>query len=296
MKKWVLILGAAGTLVSSTVLANDYEPLKKQMNILAEILETSVEQESENGDFPISRFEYSYLKGQGIVFMANAGRMPWRMVAPDIPEPPMPPEVGEMNEFAERMNLDVIIEQGLRSAHRVLGQLSGEYSTEWIEMTERARDTAWEIRDKERELRDLEFELRTDGDAQKAEIEKEKKQLEVELSELREKREKLQQQAAELKSELQEKRRQFEEKRIANRESMLKQFETTLADTLCTYGVTLKALPEGEKVNVILKDFYPDHQGQSQDQLYVFDKSELVQCVTDGNSQSLLESASRYRF
>ncbi|MDV6315607.1 hypothetical protein [Idiomarina sp. HP20-50] len=296
MKKWIVALSVAGTLMSSSVLANEYDSLEKQMNILAEILETSVEQESEKGELPISRFEYSYLKGQGVVLFADSGRMPWRFVVPNMPEPPMPPDVGEMNEFAERMDLDAIIEQGLRSAHRVLGQLNGEYSNEWVEMAESARDTAWEIRDKERELRDLEFELRTADESRQTGIEKEKKQLEMELSNLREEQKALQQQASSLKLKLKEKRRELEEKRVATRESLLKRFETTLANTLCTYGVTLKSLPENEKVNVILRDFYPSKQGESQDQLYVFDKSELIQCVTEGNAQSLIESASRYRF
>lgn len=297
MKTWLTTLALSASLVSPMGLAqqNDFKRLNDQLEIFTGILETAAEQENGESD-QLTNVRYTYLRNQGVVFRTRLGRSTWELVRPDIPEPPMPPEAEEMGEFARDLQLDVVVEKGLRTAHKILSKLSGEYSEEWFELTEQQRDLAWDIRDQEREIRDLEFQKRSVEGEEKQQLEQELSKLNEELEVLRSERQQVREQAEALKKELKAKREQVREKQVANRNQAIGKVEQLISRTLCDYGVTLKALPDDEYISFVIEgaDLQPDNSRR--DRVYVFELEDVRSCESTADANDLLQSASPYYF
>ncbi|MBL4742055.1 MAG: hypothetical protein COB75_03950 [Idiomarina sp.] len=296
MNKWMsgLILGSA--ILSVPAAANEpYQELKNQLEIFTGILTTAVGQQSDE-QTKLEDFRYTYVRDQGVIYRARLGASKWRFVAPDIPEPPLPPEAPEMGEFARDMQLDVVVEQGLRSAHRILSKLSGEYSQEWFDLVEQQRDLAWDIRDGERELRDLEFQLRNADDSDKAELTKRRNNLALEIEQLREQQAAIKAEAAALKQQLKQQQQEARQQRIETRDKTIATAEQLLSKTLCDYGVTLKSLPEDEFVTFIIEGADNSVGERRRDRVYVFSKETIDACTDDNGARQLLEQAKPYYF
>ncbi|MGM0525075.1 MAG: hypothetical protein ACQEQ8_02665 [Pseudomonadota bacterium] len=295
MKKWLLAAAVSAALFSQSGQAQQpYQSLQNQLEIFSGILETAAKQHKEETAKLVS-FEYTYLRDQGVIFRTRLGPSSWHFVRPDIPEPPMPPDAPEMGEFARDLQLDVVVEQGLRSAHRILSKLSGEYSDEWFELTEQQRDLAWEIRDIERDLRDTEFELRNADSDTTEELQQQLEQQQRQLDELRERRAEVQEQADELKQELKEQQQQARQQQRQTLDQKLVKAESLIAETLCNYGATLKALPDDEFISFVIEGAGSGDDGK-RDKVYVFPKSDVNSCQTEDDAEALLETAKPYYF
>ncbi len=72
-------------------------------------------------------------------------------------------------------------------------------------------------------------------------------------------------------AELQTKQRQEWEKNQS-------EFEIRIVDILCDYGSALRSLPDNEHVSIIFSEGARDEDGDEQDRIYVFDKTDLVAC------------------
>lgn len=296
MKTWITSVMVGSALLAAPALANEpYQQLKNQLEIFTGILKTAASQQSDD-DARLEGFRYTYVRDQGVIYRARLGSSSWRLVAPDIPEPPLPPEAPMMGEFAQDLQLDVVVEQGLRSAHRILSKLSGEYSQEWFDLVEQQRDLAWAIRDGERELRDLEFQLRNADDGEKAELTKRRNELALEIEQVREQQARLKAEAAELKQQLKEQQQEVRQQRIETRDKTIAAAEQLLSKTLCDYGVTLKALPEDEFVTFIIEGADNSMGERRRDRVYVFAKQTVNSCSGDSDAQQLLEQAQPYYF
>ena len=296
MNKWLNGLLASSALFALQVSANaPYQELKNQLEIFTGILSTAVDQQLDD-QAKLHDFRYTYVKNQGVIYRARLGTSGWRFVAPDIPEPPLPPEAPEMGDFARDLELDVVVEQGLRSAHRILSKLSGEYSEEWFELNEKQRDLAWDIRDGERELRDLEFQLRNASDSEKAKLTKRRNDLAQELEYFREQQAQIKAQADALKQQLKEEQEKVREQRIKTRDQSIAAAEQLLTKTLCDYGITLKSLPADEYVTFIIEGADNSLGERRRDRVYVFAKQALDSCSGDSGATELLEQAQPYYF
>lgn len=70
-------------------------------------------------------------------------------------------------------------------------------------------------------------------------------------------------------------------------------FENKLYQAMCDYGPTLRELPRGERVSIILTGLGDQGVGQRRaDKIHVFDKADLQECQSDGISISTLRDRS----
>ena len=70
-------------------------------------------------------------------------------------------------------------------------------------------------------------------------------------------------------------------------------FENKLYQAMCDYGPTLRELPRGERVSIILTGLGDQGLGQRRaDKIHVFDKADLQECQSDGISVSTLRDRS----
>src|SRR5690606_17692486 len=110
-----------------------------------------------------------------------------------------------------------------------------------------------EMQAQRRKVRDLEFALNSaEGDSRnkiEQELAASKKELVVVQDELDEQR----QQLRAASSKIQEKQQQRREARAKQLQQQVTAFEQTLAETLCTYGATLKSLPNNESISFVLQ-------------------------------------------
>ncbi|WP_370215667.1 hypothetical protein [Idiomarina sp.] len=298
MKRWLLSLSIASALMlpaaSAVAQQAEHQGLKNQIEIFKDILTTAAKQQAGEDNSRLEDVEFTYLKGQGVVFFVRSARMPWRFVAPDVPEPPLPPEMPEMSGFAKDLQLDRVVEEGLRTAHRVLSQFSGEYSDEWFELVEQKRELAWEARDLNREMRDIEFQRdMQDKDASNETIEQREKELEAKLAELKEKQAQLDVELAEMKKMLKAKQDKVRKERLLTQEKSIEAIENVFSNVLCDYGITLKSLPDDEQVSLVIRDASMN-KDKRLDNVYVFGKSAINSC--DSQPDELLKQAQKYKF
>jgi len=77
----------------------------------------------------------------------------------------------------------------------------------------------------------------------------------------------------------------------------LAQFENTLHESVCEYGVVLRSLPDGEHLSLILKGLGNRENGRSEDRVIVFSKADLLRCRSgEISAQQLQQLAERYSF
>jgi len=296
MKKWLLSLAVASAFYGAAAQANEpYSELKNQLEIFTGIIQTAARQSGDD-EARLSDFRYTYVRDQGVIYRVRLGQSGWRFVAPDAPEPPMPPEAADMGEFARDLQLDVVVEQGLRTAHRILSKLSGEYSEEWFELSEKQRDLAWDIREQERELRDIEFRLRNAEDSEKAELTRERNEIKRQLDELRAEQSALREKSEALKQELKAEREKIRQQQIETRDKAIANAEQLLSKTLCDYGITLKALPQDEFVTFILEGADNSAGERRRDRVYVFAMDDIRECSGNDGAVDLIEAAKPYYF
>lgn len=298
MKRWLLSLSIASALMlpTASAVADEaaHQGLKNQIEIFKDILTTAAKQQAGKEHSRLEEVEFTYLEGQGVVFFIRSARMPWRFVSPDVPEPPMPPEMPEMSGFAQDLKLDRVVEEGLRTAHRVLSQFSGEYSDEWFELVEQKRELAWEARDLNREIRDIEFQRdMQEQDVSDSALDEREKEAEAKLAELKEKQATLDAKLAEMKQALQAKQEEVRKERLLTQEKSIEAIESVFSSVLCDYGITLKSLPDDEQVSLVIRDA-SINRDKRLDNVYVFDKSAIGRC--DSQPAELLKQAQKYKF
>ena len=75
------------------------------------------------------------------------------------------------------------------------------------------------------------------------------------------------------------------------------QVQLKFAETLCGYGNSLKALPKGEKISLVVKRGGEQVKSRYLDKVYIFNKSDVLKCVVDDiDAKSLLAKATQYSF
>ena len=135
--------------------------------------------------------------------------------------------------------------------------------------------------------------MRTVSKDEKKALVAEKKAITRQKAELEEVRVALKKKSVQMK----QKQQTQQDKRLANRKDYYQKLAISLVDTLCTYGNSLKALPKGEYVNIVLK-LAGDKVGRSyQDKILVLTKRDINACAMDKiSTKKLLASAKNYQF
>lgn len=287
-----VVMSAAGcaTITAQAQQSNisQRDALKQELEVMNSIFETKLSQHrDENTDqrrrhFRSQQLSFDYLAGQGVVYHVNFGRhfnfdFDFDFGAPVPPDAPLP---------------EIIIEK------RLINDGIEEIETSYRNVTEAGLavgELVREMQEHRRQVRDLEFAVNSaEGDGRE-EIEQELAEAKEELANARTKLDEHKQQLREASSEIQAKQQQRREARAARLQQQVIAFEQTLAETLCTYGATLKSLPNNENVSFVLQGA-GDKDAGGNDKVYIFDKQTLIDCQKNNNASDLLTKALTYSF
>ena len=86
-------------------------------------------------------------------------------------------------------------------------------------------------------------------------------------------------------------------KREAQWQTELAEFESTLNQSVCEYGVLLRELPTDEKLSLILKGLGDKGRGASEDRIVVYNKADILRCQSGAiTALQLQQSAQSYSF
>jgi hypothetical protein len=288
------------------------EQLNRQLDIMNNIIQSSVDTSKGSEGVKLSSIESTYLKDQGVVFTVRSkssfghwGSFNFDVVMPPIePMAPLSPDqISDIRATVEAVadvgNLDVehevakAMEMASRTYERVI-ELHSDNRQVFRELRDDLRDVAYDIRDAEREARDVEFQIKRAGEKEeKKELEKELKMLEKRKKELLASKGQLEKRTQEIKSKQVEQAKKQEQLRNDYYQSL----SIMMAETLCLYGNGLKALPKGENVTVILKSGGDRVDRSYKDKIHVFSKRDINGCAVDKISvATLLEKSSAYQF
>lgn len=271
-----------------------FDKLSKQLNILNNIFVSSLKSQPGN-TLKSTKVDNLYLAGQGAVFTVKASDgFAWReygfdfefadTVAPVAPVSPRPPENSEMTFefFDDNQELVVQIEEAYEQQR--------EFSRQF---RDQQRDLGYELRDLERESRDLAYQLRNVSKEEQKALVKEQQSIKAKKAALEEKQALLSKKSKEMKNQI----RINQEKKLAQRKAQYNKLTTVLIETLCTYGNSLKALPNDEFVTLVVKSAGSKVNGYYQDKIYVIEKKNVSKCSVDKISvEKLQASAKNYQY
>ena len=319
MKKLMTIFPCALLALSVSAASNnktDYADMQKQLNIMSDIIKSSVGVQRGRKGSKISNIQSTYLKGQGVVFTISSGSrsnqwgnfnfnftMPELPVMPPLPVKPVAPgaaaggheydDEGDSifsQDFNERMS--DAFESANRGYERAVDSMERSRDV-YRDLKNDQRDLRNEVRDLQREKRDLEYQMRRADDKSKAELGKQMARLSSRQAEFEKTRAELSEKSQQLRNE-QNKRRT---KQDNERSSFYKELNQSLAETLCLYGNGLKALPKNENVSMIIKSGGIKESGRYKDQIFVFSKKDISACSSDKiTSAKLLSKGNGYQF
>lgn len=287
--------------VSVGAQSQDYADMHKQLDIMGNIIQSSVDADSRRKGSQVTGVDSTYLKGLGIVFTVNSSSMRgnhgsynFNFVIPPIPEIPVINLSSEEHE--ELVEVESHVAEALESAsesyERALDSLDNERD-QYRELRDQQRDMAREVRDIEREMRDLQYQLRRVDDENQKALAQQKAQLEAKKSKVEKQRRTVKQRA----EKYNEKQKIAKQKQQALRSDFYLKLSNTMAETLCLYGNGLKALPKNEKVTVILKAGGDKEGRRYKDKIFVYNKKDISACSSDKISVAkLLEKGQGYQF
>ncbi len=300
MNKFVTLF--AGLAIATSSYANvDMNDMHKQLNIMNSIFKTSLNEVGNESGNRVGRIDSLYLQGQGVVFTLQSGGSFTHWSGDDftfVSVPPAPP--------APHIDHNIVIDDNVEEiVIRTMEATGHEYerAIETMEhvrevtrqLREEQRDVAYDLRDVERELRDKKYQekhISKDKDALK-ELKNEIKALEKEKKALVEQRKELSEKSRKQQKERLAKKAKQQELRAKYNQALHAQF----SDTLCSYGNSLKALPNDEKVSLVIKRGGEQVDKRTLDKVIIFDKSDVLNCVIDKiSSKELLTKATQYSF
>ncbi len=323
MKKLTPIVSALLIAFTSNVAADEFDNMHKQLNIMSDIIKSSVAVQGGRKGSKITGVESTYLKGQGVVFTINSssrsnqwGNYSFNFVMPDIPPiPPTPtippiPQLGSSSSTSSNSSysyhysddhdhdsdvneeISDAMEQAAESYERAMDVLNNDRE-KYRNLRDEQRDLSYEVRDLEREKRDLEYQMRRADKESKSEISEQMKKIEAKRADIEQARTKLANKSKELR-EQQKSQRQEQEK---ERNNYYQQLTTSLADTFCLYGNGLKSVPKNENVSLIIKSGGDKEGRRYKDKIYVFSKKDISDCAADKiNVAKLIEKGQGYQF
>ena len=300
MKKYFSVLA---TLLMTNVshAGVDMNAMHKQLNIMNNIFKTSLNEIENSGKFRVSSVESLYLAGQGVVFTVNSGGHFTHWAGDSftfISAPPAPVAPVIEQEIIGDVDVDEIVIRTMEAqSHDYESAIEAmEQARELVrELRDEQRDVTYELRDVERELRDKKYQEKraaTDKEVVK-ELKIEIKALEKEKRSLLDQKKVLAEKNKKQDNALKEKKA----KQLAQRAEFNKQLHAQFSDSLCSYGNSLKALPKGEKVSLVIKRGGETVDRRALDKVIIFEKSDVLQCVIDKiNAKQLLSKSTQYSF
>jgi len=291
---------------ANNAFSGEYDTMQKQLNIMSNIIESSVATEGNRKRSKITGIESTYLKGQGVVFTINSssrsnnwGNYNFNFVMPEMPdipeisfgssvEPvipvaPVAPEPPTSTRYFDTEDALEISEKITSSWEKAADGFERAMDSfrdnrdEFRELRDEQRDLAYQVRDLEREKRDLEYQQRRADNESKQELAKQVQKIEKQRNEIEQARVKLAEKSSKLKQEQQKQKAQ----QAQERDSYYEKLTLTLAETFCLYGNGLKSVPKNENVSLIVKSAGEKEGRRYKDKIYVFSKKDITDCSSD---------------
>lgn len=252
--------------------------------------------------------------------------------APIPPPPPVPIDMGEGDDadynvevITDMVEIDEFPDTQERVVQRVIesdgvemevmikngeitinGERVDEEASEQVQqqlevskrLTEQARamnEQRRAMREQRRKIRDLKFALNnSNGEAQdklKEELANAEQELAASQAKLAEAREQARAASEQIKQRVQvqvlEQKEQWQQR--------IEQLETVMAQTLCDYGNTLRALPQSEHISFVIEGAGDRAEGGI-DKVYIFNQQEIMACKAGSGASDLLQGAVTYSF
>lgn len=287
-----LIIASSISTVQVAAKSVNHSGLAKQLDILNGIFQTSLQGQNKPVKAKVTSL---YLAGQGAVFtIKSANSFAWEAhgfsfvfpegIAPVAPVAPMGGNI-EFEYFSEDDEVDIQIEHQ-QEAHENRREA-------YQDMREQQRDIRYEIRDLQRESKDLAYQLESIDEDNKAQVIIKQKKVIKQQKALK----KAKQSLTEKSKQMQQVHKKQQVQRLKARKAQYQQLSSSLIETLCLYGNSLKALPKGEHVSLIVK-----HSGEKvgrnyKDTIFVFDKKSIKDCANDNvTMKKFTASANSYQF
>ncbi|WJG08628.1 hypothetical protein [Aliiglaciecola sp. LCG003] len=305
-----LIQAAVTLMFSALTLGSSYaktnlNDLGNELEIMTNILKTSMRQDSKDAGFKVRSLNVMYLANQGVVFEVATSSKQRNFIfefngdSEFFVSPPEAPEAPHFDAHGA-VDFEVETEQWGEEFAQVFEQVqeSIERSSHMMrEIKQQEREFAWDLRESERRLRDLEFEIRAADSARQKELNAEKKDLEDKIKQLKYKQIEVGKYATKIEQEHKQKAAEKLAARKQQYAAFIGKFEDNVSSTLCKYGTGIKALPESEHVSFVLNNMGMPERGGQQDKIYVFKNKDIQSCVRDKLSpKELIQKAESYIF
>ncbi|OUS25399.1 hypothetical protein A9Q98_12590 [Thalassotalea sp. 42_200_T64] len=303
-KKLTLPLALLSALVSQNVTAMDYNQLHQQIDIMTDIIKSSIKKQSDRKGPQLTRMESNYLASQGVVFTLNVSRSShygFQFTTPVIPAIPAAPRalrapegVDSADLFGE--NYEIVIEEAMEEAAIAI-ELANEHmrsnSEEQRQLREQERELAYELRDIAREERDLKYQEYSLEKKDQAEHKQDMAKLEQKKAKIEKVKAKISKRAEQYKKQV----KQAQAEKAKQQQQFYQQLETTVTQVFCNYGGGLKALPDDEYVSMIIKGAGSKVGNRIKDKVLVFSKQDVKNCVLEKiDAKTLLTKANGYQF
>jgi flagellar motility protein MotE (MotC chaperone) len=309
MKKWLLstlAIAVVATSVHASELQRPYNKLKKQIDIMSNIISTSLsEGEGQRSRGNKVQVEGVYLKSQGIVFEVNSNRGFSRLfrefghdmdfsfhssgTGPVVE--PVAPFVISQREIEGMVEIANSMEQ-YEDALEVL-KVRSEYARD---LREKQRELAYEVRSYTRRQRDLEFESRHADEDEKQTLKQQMTELKKEVAKLASKEKSLRIQVEKEEKGIKEEQSKRAQKIEQVKVKYFASLDSTIAETLCDYGAGLRLLQKSEYVTFVIDMGESEQWGHSK-KIHTFSKKSIIECVMENKTPAqLLKSAQSYYF
>lgn len=308
MKKFIMISPILLSLgVSSAVYgqAQGHDKIAKQINIMTDILKSSLSAGSEQQGYKVTRIDSTYLAGQGALFTVQSHSRGHTKYFGDFGEhkielPPMPPlpELSGLKELTDVPDIEFVVESSYQEAmqeYQVALESLGNGRHAYRELQEQQRDIAYEIRDIDREIRDLEYQTK-----RLSKNKEEAQSLKQELKQAQARRQVMKKSLDKANKALNKARQDQKKAKIKQEQARAGYYQgltLSLAETFCAYGNGLRAIPNDQHISVIVKNAGAKKRSGYQDQIIVFNKKDINQCSLDKiTSEKLVEKSRQYSF
>ncbi len=280
-------------ITSYAIAAADYERLKKDINVMMSIVRSAFETAEDCDQCSVSITGH-YLADQGVVFDVSA-KTNQRFFAIDAYNDLEIHTEGlatAIPEFVSEILADVEISLEGSSSN-------GEFTTatiisdgNWADLSEEVRESLREarieMRELSREMRELQIEaIHAQEDAERKEIEVREKALASEMASLTARKDTLTEDVTVMIRKRQEERDARIARRNEERQARFSKIEKVVLDSFCDYSRTIRSLPKGERISIIMKQ-------EDASKIYVLEQDDIENC--DSAETDLRKHALSYAF
>ncbi|WP_105187908.1 hypothetical protein [Pseudoalteromonas sp. T1lg48] len=291
MKKYIIASAVAlgVSAFAGVAQAGEFDQVQRQIGIVENILGTALKQDLDQHSVQVSS---TYLAEQGVLYRIRLdNHFVFVSEFEDMPLPPLPPEAVitadsvTMNDgHMEFVNGEVV---GTETKEIIISLDDiREQSEQMRAAAEAQRELSFRIRELNREQRELKIQSKLQDNDK--ELTEQLQEIEREVVKLREKKDALDAKNKVLVKEVKEKRLKHKEKQEKKQQEQLQKALTSVARSLCDYGVGMRDINDEQFVNVQFNQSRNQH-------MVVFKKADINRCVSGKlDHKGLLSRAKQY--